>query len=70
MLVRKVYLYFYVLFRIIQKQWLERIFYSKKGCDNNQAIEYSLPIFKVIAIAVDKKVQNMRIGSMIIKQIL
>lgn len=36
---------------------------------SNQAIEYRLPVLKVIALAVDKKVQNMRIGSMIIKQI-
>ena len=36
---------------------------------NNKAIEYRLPVLKVIALAVDKKVQNMRIGSMIIKQI-
>ena len=36
---------------------------------SNQAIEYRLPVLKVIALAVDKKVQKMRIGSMIIKQI-
>ena len=36
---------------------------------NNKAIEYRLPVLKVIALAVDKKVQNMRMGSMIIKQI-
>lgn len=36
---------------------------------NNKAIEYRLPVLKVIALAVDKRVQNMRMGSMIIKQI-
>ena len=34
---------------------------------NNKAVEYRLPVLKVVALAVDKKVQNMRIGSMIIK---
>ena len=37
---------------------------------SNQAIEYRLPVLKVIALDVDKKVQNMRIGSIMIKQIL
>ena len=37
---------------------------------NSQAINHSLPVLKVIALVVDKKVQNMRIGSIMIKHIL
>ena len=37
---------------------------------NNQAIKHSLPVLRVIVLAVDKKVQNMRFGSIMIKQIL
>ena len=37
---------------------------------SNQTIECRLPVLKVIALAVDKKIQDLRIGSIMIKQIL
>ena len=40
---------------------------NNKVVVNNQAIKYSLPVFKVIALAVDKKVLDMRIGFIMIK---
>ena len=43
---------------------------NNKVVVNNEAIKHSLPVLKVIAFAVDKKVQEMRIGSIMIKQIL
>ena len=43
---------------------------NNKVVINNQTIKHSLPVLKVIALVVDKKVQNMRIGSIMIKHIL
>ena len=37
---------------------------------SNQTIECRLPVLKVIALAIDKQFQNLRIGSIMIKQIL